>query len=146
MTKLDGTPYQRLLSYKPPDLDCQVLPGMQGQLWIDQKTFQGAKITSQVIHPVSIEGFLAQVEPGTRFELEKAAVANSIWLPSHFEMKSHARVLFLVSRSSNANETYCGYIKANTSEHIVSEPATLPGDVATRQAGHNPNYFNECAC
>lgn len=99
--------------YEPPNMDCQVLPGMQGQLWIDQKTFQWVKVTAQVIHPVSIEGFLAQVEPGTRFELEKAPVANGVWLPSHFAMKSHAKVLFLVNRTSAENETYSDYTKAN---------------------------------
>jgi hypothetical protein len=95
--------------YKPPNMDCQVLPGMQGKLWIDQRTYQWVKVTAQVIHPVSIEGFLAQVEPGTRFELEKKPVANGIWLPSHFSMKSNAKVLFLVNHSSSADETYTAY-------------------------------------
>ncbi len=108
--------------YKPPNMDCQVLPGMQGQLWIDQKTFQWVKVTAQVIHPVSIEGFLAQVEPGTRFELEKAPVENGIWLPSHFAMQSHAKVLFMVNRSSSANETYSDYTKAGSSGQANSPP------------------------
>jgi hypothetical protein len=95
--------------YKPPNMDCQVLTGMQGKLWIDQKTYQWVKVTAQVIHPVSIEGFLAQVEPRTRFELEKRPVANGIWLPSHFSMRSNAKVLFLMNRSSSADETYSAY-------------------------------------
>ena len=56
--------------YWPPNRNAQVLPGMEGQLWIDQKTYQWVKVTAQVIQPVAIEGFLARVEPGTRFELE----------------------------------------------------------------------------
>lgn len=110
--------------YNPPNMDSQVLPGMQGQLWIDQKTFQWVKVTAQVIHPVSIEGILAQVEPGTRFELEKTPVGNGIWLPSHFEMNSHAKVLFMVNRSSSANQTYFDYIPANSSEQPASSAAS----------------------
>ena len=106
--------------YQPPNMDCQVLPGMQGELWIDQKTFQWVKVTAQVIHPVSIEGFLAQVEPGTRFELEKTPVGNGIWLPSHFEMNSRAKVLFMINRSSSANETYFDYTAVNSSEQPAS--------------------------
>jgi hypothetical protein len=102
--------------YKPPNLNCQVLPGMEGRLWIDQKTFQWVKVTAQVIHPVSIAGFLAQVQPGTRFELDKAPVANDIWLPSHFAMRSHAKILFLMKRSSSANQTFSDYIKVNPSQ------------------------------
>jgi hypothetical protein len=99
--------------YHPPNIDCQVLPGMQGELWIDKNTSQWVKVTAQVIRPVSIEGFLAQVEPGTRFELEKAPVGGDIWQPSHFSMKSHAKVLFLVNHSSSADETYFDYVKAD---------------------------------
>lgn len=99
--------------YQPPNMECQVLPGMQGRLWIDKKTFQWVKVTAQVIHPVSIEGFLAQVEPGTRFELEKAPIGNGIWLPSHFMMSSHAKVLFLVNHSSSEDDTFFDYQKSS---------------------------------
>jgi hypothetical protein len=90
-------------------MHAQVLPGMQGQLWIDQKTYQWVKVTAEVIHPVSIEGFLAQVEPGTRFELEKSPVDGGTWQITHFAMKSEAKVLFLFSHNSQENSTYFDY-------------------------------------
>jgi hypothetical protein len=95
--------------YNPPNMETQVLPGMEGQLWIDTKTYQWVKVTAKVIRPVSIEGFLAQVQPGTRFELEKMPVGNGIWQPKHFSMKSHSKVLFLFNRRSQADETYSDY-------------------------------------
>ena len=52
--------------YQPPDMETQVLPGMEGELWIDQATYEWVKVTAEVIRTVSIEGFLARVEPGTR--------------------------------------------------------------------------------
>ena len=54
--------------YKPIDRDSEMLTGMEGTMWIDQKTFQWVKVEAHVIHAVSLEGFLAEVEPGTRFE------------------------------------------------------------------------------
>jgi hypothetical protein len=102
--------------YKPPNMDCQVLPGMQGELWIDKEAFQWVKVTAQVIRPVSIEGFLAEVEPGTRFELEKAPVDGDIWQPSHFSTKSHAKVLFFVNRLSSEDQTYFDYVKASSTQ------------------------------
>lgn len=95
--------------YNPPNMDTEVLPGMQGELWIDQNTFQWVKVTAEVIHPVSIEGFLAQVEPGTRFELEKSPVQGGTWQASHFSMQSHAKVLFLFNRSSSEDNTFFDY-------------------------------------
>jgi hypothetical protein len=95
--------------YRPPNMAARVLPGMQGELWIDVETYQWVKVTAEVIHPVSIEGFLAQVEPGTQFELENMPVADGVWLPKHFSMGSHAKVLHLFNRSSEEDETYSDY-------------------------------------
>lgn len=95
--------------YQPPNMAAQVLPGMQGELWIDTETYQWVKVTAKVMHPVSIEGFLAQVEPGTEFEVEKMPVAQGVWLPKHFSMKSHARVLHIFSRNSQEDDTYSDY-------------------------------------
>jgi hypothetical protein len=103
---LSATPCK---DYHPPNMEAQVLTGMRGQLWIDQRTFQWVKVVAEVIHPVSIGGFLARVDPGTRFELEKAPVGNGIWLPSHFAMKSDAKVLHMFSHASQEDETYFDY-------------------------------------
>jgi hypothetical protein len=92
--------------YQPPNMETQVLTGMQGELWIDQKTCQWVKVIARVVRPVSIEGFLAQVEPGTRFELEKSPVGNGIWQITHFAMKSNAKVLYMFSRASQEEESY----------------------------------------
>lgn len=96
--------------YNPPNMDTQVLVGMQGELWIDQNTYQWVKVTAAVIRPVSIEGFLAEVEPGTHFELEKSPVQGGTWQPSHFSMKSHAKVLFLFTRNSSEDDTFFDYM------------------------------------
>jgi hypothetical protein len=97
--------------YNPPNMETQVLTGMQGELWIDSATYQWVKVTAEVIHPVSIEGFLAQVEPGTQFELEKMPVNDNIWLAKHFAMKSQAKVLFMINRSSQEDDTFWNYKK-----------------------------------
>ncbi|HEY1677239.1 MAG TPA: hypothetical protein VGG04_06005 [Candidatus Sulfotelmatobacter sp.] len=98
--------------YKPPDRDSEVLTGMEGTLWVDKKTFQWVKVEAHVIHPVRIEGFLAQVEPGTRFELEKRPVSSDVWLPSHYSMRSNARVMFLFSHHGQEEEFYSNYHRA----------------------------------
>ena len=95
--------------YNPPNLETEVLPAMEGELWIDKTSFQWVKVTAKVIRPASIEGFLAQVEPRTQFELEKMPVGGGVWLPKHFAMKSQAKVLFLVNQSSHEDDTFSDY-------------------------------------
>ncbi len=100
--------------YKPPNMETQVLPAMEGELWIDQKSSQWVKVVATVIRPASIEGFLAQVEPGTHFELDKRPVGNEVWFPSHFAMSSKAKVLFLVNHDSSDNESFFDYVRAGS--------------------------------
>ncbi len=97
------------IGYAPPNRDARVLTGMQGTLWIDTETWQWVKVKAQVIHPVSISGFLARVEPGTEFDLEKMPVTQDVWLPKHFAMKAHARVLFLFSHHQQEDQTFFDY-------------------------------------
>ncbi len=100
--------------YQPPNRDSQVLTGMEGTLWIDQKTYQWVKVEAHVTHPVRIEGFLAEVEPGTRFEVEKKPVTDDIWMASHYSMKANAKVLYVFSHNEGEDDTFFNYHKAGS--------------------------------
>lgn len=95
--------------YRPPNNRAKVLTGMEGTLWIEKNTFQWVRVEAQVLRPVSIEGFLARVETGTRFELEQMPVAENVWFPRHFSMKARARVFFFFTKADEDDETYYGY-------------------------------------
>lgn len=101
--------------YRPPNRECQVLPGMEGMLWIDQATFQWVKVEAHVMRPVQIEGFVAKVEPGTKFALEKMPVEGDIWLPKRYTMTADARVLFLLPHHSQEDDSYFNYQKRGSS-------------------------------
>lgn len=118
-TKLDGHDVYVLQAkprpgYQPPNMETKALTGMQGTLWIDKNTFQWVKVEAEVTHPVSIEGLLARVEPGTHFELEKTPVAPGVWLPKHFSMRSRAKVLLLYNREGGEEENYFNFQEAQT--------------------------------
>jgi len=121
---LDAT---RRSGYKAPNRDCEVLTGMEGRLWVDKQTFQWVKVEAHVIHPVAIEGFVAQVEPGTRFELEKAPVEGDIWLTTHYSMKASAKVLFLVPHHSQENDTYSNYHRQGSPPDADKTAEPRPG-------------------
>lgn len=117
--------------YKPPDKETNVLTGMRGKLWIDEATFQWVKIEATVVRPVSIGGFLAKVEPGTQFELEKSPVPGGVWLPAHFSASSKAEILSFIGRKTHDDETYFDYRKATVAEKPHCS-AALPGRNSNR--------------
>lgn len=116
---LDAVPRK---GYKPPNRDAAVLTGMNGTLWIDQQTFQWIKVDAHVVHPVSIGGFAARVEPGTEFNLEKMPVASDVWQPKRFAMKARAKVLFLFSHRQQEDDTFFNYRPAGERLSCSSAP------------------------
>lgn len=96
--------------YHPTNMETEVLTGMQGKLWIDQSSLRWVRVEAQVVTPVSIAGFLARVEPGTHFGLEERPVDSDLWLPFHYTMEAHAKVVFLFQHSSQDDETYFHYM------------------------------------
>ena len=98
--------------YRPINRETQVLKGMQGRLWVDKETFNWVKVEAECIHPVSIVGYLARVEPGTRFELEMLPGSDGVWMPSHYAMRALAKVFFVFNRESSQEESYDDYHKA----------------------------------
>ena len=108
-------------SYHPPDEETKVLTGMRGKLWIDKTTFEWVKVEAEVIHPVSIAGFLATVEPGTKFELERGPVTRGVWLPTHFSARSTAKILSIVGHHTETDESYFGYKMADSPPQTIGE-------------------------
>jgi len=97
--------------YQPPNTETEVLTGMQGKLWVDTRSFHWVRVEAQVVRTVTIAGFLARVEPGTRFELEKMPVDDAMWLPNHFAMQSRTRILLFFTYRTEEDETYFNYRK-----------------------------------
>ena len=97
--------------YQPPNRDSRVLTGMDGTLWIDKSSFQWVKVEAHVIRPVSIEGFMAKVEPGTQFEIEKTPVEGDIWLTKHYAMTASAKILSVIPHHSQEDDSYFNYHK-----------------------------------
>jgi hypothetical protein len=110
---LEATPRP---GYQPPNQRARVLTGMRGKLWVARDGYHWVKVQAEVVQPVYFEGFLARVGPGTRFELEKAPVANGVWLPKRFSMTVDARILGLFSHNSQEEETFGNYTRAGAGQ------------------------------
>lgn len=101
-------------NYDPPSTDAEVLTGMQGEFWIETKSFQLIRGIARVVKPVTIDGFLATVQPGTEFEIEQKPVAKDLWLPAHFQIRSHSRVIFVFHHHIDEDRTFSQYRRASS--------------------------------
>jgi hypothetical protein len=94
--------------YQPASREERVLKGMQGRLWIDQRTYQWVKVHAEVVRPVTFYGFFAKVGPGTEFDLEQGRVTDNLWLAKRFSMRVKASALGF-NEDSTENDTYRDY-------------------------------------
>jgi hypothetical protein len=94
--------------YQPASHEGKVLKGMQGHLWIDQRTYQWVKVHAEVVRPVNFYGFFAKVGPGTEFDLEQQPVTDTLWLAKRFSMRVKASTLGF-NEDSTENDTYRDY-------------------------------------
>ncbi len=95
--------------YVPPDRDSRVLTGMTGRLWIDREQYRWVRSVAEVIQPVSFFGFLAKVDPGTRFVFEQAPLKDDLWFPTHLSIEVNSSVLGILPQNSRQDEMYSDY-------------------------------------
>jgi hypothetical protein len=105
---LQATPRK---GYNPPNVESRVLTAMRGEFWIDTITFQWVRASAVVLRPVSIDGFLARIQPGTEFEVEQMPMSGEVWLPKHFQIRSRSSILFFFHHHINEDDTYFDYRK-----------------------------------
>jgi hypothetical protein len=94
--------------YRPPVEKARVLLGMKGHLWVDKAEHHWVKVEAEVTKPVQFGFFIAQVKPGTRFELEQAPVGG-VWLPKRFVENVNASIFGIYGMRSRQEEIYSDY-------------------------------------
>ena len=103
---LEATPRA---GYEPPTIATRVLTGMRGEFWIDANSFHWVKAMAWTVRPVSIGGILARVEAGAELELEQMPLGDGVWLPRHYQIRSHSRLLWLFPHHIDEEHTYSDY-------------------------------------
>ncbi len=120
---LDASPRP---DYQPPVARARVLTGMRGRLWIEKSEYHWVKVEAEVISPVEFGLFVAQVKPGTKFELDQAPVGN-VWLPKSFTESVNASVLGLYGYRTREEEHFSDYhlnqLSAGSQTLALAHPA-----------------------
>jgi hypothetical protein len=106
--------------YKPKSMGGRVFEGVTGRIWLDRDELQLARLEAEVFKDVTVGGFLAKVEKGTRFELAQAKVEPGCWLPVRQSIRYGARILLVKNIHRSVDTRY--------SEWRRGAAATKPGD------------------
>ena len=98
---LDFTPDPH---YKPPSLVAEILIGLAGRLWIDQKSLRVTRIEARVLHPVDFGwGMLARIYSGGTVEFEQTNVGGDRWAYSHLRENITVREMMVKTVQQHAD-------------------------------------------
>jgi hypothetical protein len=110
--------------YVPPTIDAGVLRAARVEFWIDVASYHWVRVRARVLRPVTLAGFLVAVQPGTEFTLDEAPVADGVWLPSHFAMRTRSAILSLIPHHSDDTRTYFDYHPSGSTRSPLAEPVS----------------------
>ncbi|MBA3973048.1 MAG: hypothetical protein C0504_02380 [Candidatus Solibacter sp.] len=97
---LDGRPamvwaFKPKPGYKARSMGGRAYEGVVGKLWLDKEERQLMRLEAEVVRDVTVGGFLAKIEKGTKFELSQARVEPGCWLPVKQSIRYGARILMV---------------------------------------------------
>jgi hypothetical protein len=108
---------------------------VHGTIWVDEQSFELAKVQGSVTEDFSIALFLAKVYKGSQFMQERYEVAPGLWGPT-FEQYDFDGRKFMVSFSIHERTFYSGYKRVGPPKEAVqvvrAELNKLQADGPTR--------------
>ena len=76
----------------------------RGEIWIDQQSYEVARVTFQLMDRVRIWGGLLGSVSDATGHIERRRVTEGVWLPSEVDIYSHVRVLFSTNRRGETTQ------------------------------------------
>jgi hypothetical protein len=112
----NGGAREIVLDYKPnpkwvpPTTEAQALTGLEGRVWIDEKTHYLVRMEGTISHGVNFGwGMLAHIYPGGNLVLNQANVGGDRWIFTDFSMQLTVRALMLKTISIRSSAKASGF-------------------------------------
>jgi hypothetical protein len=98
--------------YSPRTMQGNVYRKVRGRIWIDREEGQFIRMEGEVFDDVSVGGFLAKIEKGTRFDFRQARLGAGQWFLAKQVVRVDARVLLVKSVHRQVESEYSGWRRA----------------------------------
>ena len=100
--------------WNPPTTAAEALTGLEGRIWVDQRTHHMTRMEGSIFRPVNLGyGMLARIFPGGKLVLEQTGVATGQpaqrWIFSHFSEHVTVRALMVKTIAENSELSASGF-------------------------------------
>lgn len=94
--------------FHPPTTISQLLTGLEGRIWIDQRTQHLTQVQGRILHAVNFGwGVLARIYPGGTIEFEQTEVVPNHWVYSH--VKEHLTIREMLFKTATEDADITAY-------------------------------------
>jgi len=113
---IEATPRK---DFHPTQPHADILPKIQGRIWIDKQEYNWVKAEAEAIDTISFGLFIARIHKGSRFSFEQVRLNNEVWLMRRFYLNGSARVLLFKNEAVEQEDTFSNYKKFTTATKIL---------------------------
>jgi hypothetical protein len=107
---------------QPKSRDGRLLLNVRGRMWIDQATYQWAKVEVETTGVISWGLFLARLNAGAHLTFEQAPVSDRLWLPEHLVMGGSGRLGLIKRIAQSEDVRWSNYRKFSVESKVVTGP------------------------
>ena len=107
---------------RPKSHDAKMLLKVRGRMWIDQATYQWAKVEVETTGTISWGVFLARLNSGARLTFEQTEVNSDLWLPKRLFLSGSGRVGLVKKLAEDQEVEWSNYKKFSVDSKIVTAP------------------------
>jgi hypothetical protein len=105
---------------RPKSHDAKVLLKIRGCMWIDQATYQWARVEAETTDTISWGVFLARLNPGAKLIFEQTEVSPDLWLPKRLFMAGSGRVGLVKRLAEDQEIKWTKYRKFSVDSKMVT--------------------------
>jgi hypothetical protein len=107
---------------QPKSRDAKVLLKVRGCIWIDQATYQWARVEAETTDTISWGLFLARLNPGAKLAFEQTEVSPGLWLPKRLFIAGSGRVGLVKHLAEDQEIQWSKYQKFSVDSKIITGP------------------------
>jgi hypothetical protein len=113
---IDATPRK---DFRPTQPHADVLPKLQGKLWISKKDYGWVKVEVETLDTISWGVFVLRIHKGAQLRFEQTYVNDEIWLPRRISLNAGARLALVANDQVDLDTTFSKYKKFTSGVRIL---------------------------
>ncbi|MFZ0961882.1 MAG: hypothetical protein WAO35_13345 [Terriglobia bacterium] len=97
--------------FRPTQPHADILPKLQGKLWISKKDYGWVKLDVETLDTISWGLLIMRIHKGAQIRFEQTRVNDEIWLPRSLSLNANMRVALVASGDIDMEWSYSKYKK-----------------------------------